>query len=163
MIHAEALKRQIPSRAIMRLHGAGEENRAFHRQIFHPVLHYAELESDHACDLDRAAEANLAVALAEMKVANAELGPLDVDGEEDFAAAAEILDVAVPAVFRAAGYGACPFPPDLVFDVPCRGTGVHVLRLGWERGDPVHVRSSGDELALAFVPQGEDFSARCTA
>jgi hypothetical protein len=35
-----------------------------------------------------------------VKIADAEFGALDVDGEVDFAAAGEVLDIAVSAVLR---------------------------------------------------------------
>lgn len=56
MIDAEPFERQIPSRTIMRLHGPRQEQRAFHRQFLHPVLHDAQLQRDDARDLDRAAK-----------------------------------------------------------------------------------------------------------
>lgn len=102
LINREPLKRQIPSRAIMRLHRTREINRRFHPQILHPVLHNGEIDSDDAGHLDSATERNLAVALREMEVAHAELGAFDVDGEIDFATSAEVLDVAISAVFGTA-------------------------------------------------------------
>ena len=62
------------------------------------VFENAELDCNAAGHFDSAAEGNFAVALGEVEVSNTELGAGDVDGEVDFAAAGEVLDVAVAAV-----------------------------------------------------------------
>lgn len=157
MIHTKALKRQIPPRSIMWLHRPWQEQWALHRQLLHPIFHHAQLQRDDAGDLNRAAEADLPVALAEMQVPNAELCTLDVDGEIDLAAAREVLDVAVAAVFGAARHRACAFSANLVLDVSGRAAGVHVLGLWWEGDFAAGVfAEGGDELGFAAVPFCED-------
>lgn len=157
VIHTEPLKRQIPPGPKMRLHRPRQKQRALHRQRLHPVLHHAQLQRDDACDLNGAAEGDLAVALAEMQVPDAELGALDVDGEVHLAAAREVLDVAVAAVFRAAGHRACAFSADLVLDLFGRAAGVDVLGL-WGEGDLAAgvLAEGGDKLGFAAVPFCED-------
>lgn len=157
MIHAEALKRQVPPRPKMRLHGPRQEQRALHPQRLHPLLHHRQLQRDDACNLNRAAEGDLPVALAEMQVPDAEFRALDVDGQVHFAAAREVLDVAVAAVLGAAGHGAGAFAADLVFDLLGGAAGVDVLRLGGEGDLPAGVvAEGGDELGFAAVPFCED-------
>ncbi len=94
-----------------------------------------------------------------MQVADAKFGAFDVDGQVDFAAAAEVLDVAVAAVLGAAGDGSCAFLADFGFDVAGSAAGVHVLWLGGLGDDFFEfLRGVGvDELAFAAVPFGEDF------
>lgn len=156
LVHAEALKRQVPARAELRLHRAGDEHRALHAQVAHPALHHAEPERDHAGHLDGAAEGNLPVALREVQVADAELGARDVDREVDLGAAREVLDVAVPTVFRPPGDRPRALLADFLEHVRGgRGAGVDVLGLG-RLGDDAVEGVGGDELAFALVPEGED-------
>lgn len=68
MIDTKALKRQIPPRTIMRLHRPRQEQWALHRQLLHPILHHTQFQRNDTSDLDGATEANLSIALAEMKV-----------------------------------------------------------------------------------------------
>ena len=88
-----------------------------------------------------------------MEVADAELGAGDVDGEEDPAAAAQVLDVAVAAVLRAAGDGPRALLADLVLQLARGGAGVDVLRLRW-LGDDALELGRADELGFATVPLG---------
>lgn len=157
VIHTEALKRQIPPGPKMRLHGPRQEKRALHRQRLHPLLHHAQLQRDDACNLNGAAEGDLPIALAEMQVSDAELGARDVDGEVHLAAAREVLDVAVAAVFGAAGHRAGAFAADLVLDLVGCTAGVDVLRL-WGEGDVAAgvFAERGDELGFTAVPFCED-------
>ena len=165
LINAEALKRQIPARSIVGLHWPWEEKRGFHAQVRHAVLHDVELDRDDAGHFDGAAEADLAVSLGEVQVANAEFSALDVHGEVDLAATAKVLDVAVSAMLRAAGYGARAFLADLVFYAAGAAAGVHVLGLGRLGDDFMEIlRGVGaDELAFTTVPLGEDFSGGSAA
>ena len=136
MIDAESLKSQIPPRPVMRLHWPGQENRALHAQILHPILHNGKLQRDYPRNLNGATERDLAVALRKMQVANAEFGALDVDRQIGLAASAEVLDIAVPAMLGAAGDGSSALLPDLFADL-VRGTAcVHVLGLGGLGYDP---------------------------
>ena len=160
LVNAEPFKRQIPAWSIVRLHRPGQEERGFHAQVRHAVLHDVELDRDDAGHLDGAAEADLAVALREVQVADAELGSLDMNGKVDLAAAAEVLDIAVSAMLGAAGDGSRAFLADFVFYVAGAAASVHVLRLGGLGDDFMEIlRGVGaDELAFAAVPFGEDFS-----
>lgn len=143
----------------MRLHGSGQEQRALHPQVRHSVLHDGELDGDDAGHFDGAAKGDFAVALGEVQVANAEFGAFDVHGEVDFAATAQILDVAVSTVLGAAGDGSCTFLAHLVFNVPCATARVHVLRLRGLGDDFFEFlrRIGVDELSFTAVPFGEDF------
>lgn len=87
LIHTESLKVNIPSRAKLRLDRAGDVNRTLHAQLLHAALHDREFDGDDAGHLDGAAERDLPVALREVQVAHAELGPLDVHRQVHFAAA----------------------------------------------------------------------------
>ena len=88
-----------------------------------------------------------------MEVADAELGAGDVDGEEDLAAAAEVLDVAVAAVLGAAGDSARALLADFVFQVAGCGARVDVLGLG-RLGDDAVEGGGADEVGFAAVPLG---------
>ncbi len=90
-----------------------------------------------------------------MEVADAEFRPRDVDWEEDLAAAAQVLDVAVAAVFGAAGDGAGPLLADFFLQVARRGAGVDVLGLRG-LGDDALEFGGADEVGFAAVPFGED-------
>ena len=85
-------------------------------------------------------------------------------GQECPAAAREVLDVAVAAVFGAAGDRARAFAADLRQQVCPRGGGVDVAGLGRLRDDAFEVGTvvtvvvvGGDELGFAAVPLGENF------
>lgn len=102
MIDAKPFKGQIPARPKLRLHGALVEDGRLHAHLRHAVFDHVELHRDDAGHLDGAAEGDFAVSLREVEVADGEFGARDVHGEVDFAASAEVFDVAVSAVFRAA-------------------------------------------------------------
>ena len=153
LINAEPFKSQIPPGPKMRLHRAGEEKRTLHIEILHPTLHDGQLQRDDAGHLDGAAKGDFAVALGEVEVADGELGAGDVDGEEDFAAAAQVLDVAVAAVLGPAGDGAGAFLADFFFQLAGRGAGVDVLGLGRLGDDALEV-GGADEVGFAAVPLG---------
>ena len=64
------------------------------------------MQVDEPAHLDRAAERDLAVALAEVQVAHRQVRPVDEDGVEDPGALGEVLDVLVAAVLpRRCGAG----------------------------------------------------------
>lgn len=92
-----------------------------------------------------------------MQVADRELGALDVDREVDFAASAQVLDVAVAAVFGSARYSTCAFLAHLLLDIVACGACVDVLGEWWVRDCLVEVGVLGDEGAFAVVPGLEDF------
>ena len=102
LINRETLECQIPTRTIMRLDRSWQIKRGFHPQISHTILHDLKIDGNNTSHLDSATERDLAVSLREMEIADAEFGALDVDGEVDFAASAEILDVAVSTMFGTA-------------------------------------------------------------
>lgn len=162
LVDAEAFESQVPAGPVVRLDGAGEEERRLHGEVGLAVLHDAQLEGDDAGHLDGAAEGDLAVALGEVQVADAELGALDVHGQVDLAAAAQVLDVAVAAVLGPAGDGASALAPDLVLDVARRAPGVDVLRLRRLGDDGVELVLA-DQLGFALVPGREHFGRRCAA
>ena len=165
LVNAEALERQIPPGSIMRLYGSGQEQRALHSQVRHSVLHDGEFDRDDAGHFDGAAKGDFAVALGEVQVANAEFGAFDVHGEVDFAATAEVFNVAVSAVLGAAGDGSRAFFAHLGFDVPRSAARVHVLRLRGLGNDFFEFlrRVGVDELSFAAVPLGENFGRWGTA
>ena len=129
LIDTESLKRQIPAGSIMRFHGSGQEKGTLHVQILHPTLHHGQLQRDDTSHLDRTAEGYLPVALREVEVADAELGPGDVDGEEDLAASAQVFDVAITAMLRPARYGPRALLAYLLLQLAGCGAGVDVLGL----------------------------------
>ena len=90
-----------------------------------------------------------------MEVADAELGPRHVDGQEDLAPAAQVLDIAVAAVLGAAGDRARALGANFVLERARRGACVHVLGLRRLGDDALEV-GRADEVGLAAVPLGED-------
>ena len=97
-----------------------------------------------------------------MEVADAELGPGDVDREEDFAAAAQVLDVAVPAMLGAPGYGPRSLFANFLFQVAGCGARVDILRLGRLRDDAFEV-GGADEVGFAAVPLFQNLGGGSTA
>lgn len=158
LVDAEALEGEIAAGAVMGLDGPREEERGSHIEILDAVLHDGELEGDDAGHFDGAAEGDFAVALGEVEVADGEFGAGDVHGEEDAGAAGEVLDVAVAAVFGAAGDGAGALPADFVFDGAGGGAGVDVLGFGG-LGDDAVEGGGGDQFGFAAVPFRQDFGA----
>lgn len=165
LVDAESLERQISPGTVMRFHGPGQEERTLHAQVGHAVLHDAELDGDDAGHFDGAAKGDFAVALREVQVADAEFGAGDVHGQVHFAAAAEIFDVAVPAVLGAPGDGPRAFFAHLGFDIPGSAARVHVLRFRGLGNDFFELlrRVRVDELSFTAVPLGEYFGGRGTA
>lgn len=102
MVDTEAFEGQVAAGTELRLHGTREENGRFHTHVRHAAFDHVDLNGDDAGHLDGAAEGNFAVALREVQVANREFGAGNVHGEIYFAAAAEVFDVAVSAMFGAA-------------------------------------------------------------
>jgi hypothetical protein len=98
-----------------------------------------------------------------MQVPYAELGTGDVDREEDFGTAREVLDVAVSAVFGAAGDCSRAFFANLGFQVAGSGASVDILWLRWLGDGAVEMGVRGDEFAFALVPCVEDFLRGGTA
>ena len=133
LVDRKALEGEHAARAELRFDRAGEEDRGFaadHAELGLAVFHDVEFEGDDSRDLDGAAEGDLAVALAEVEVADGEFRAFDVDGEVDFAAAGQVLDVAVAAVFGSAGDCSGAFAADFLFNGVVCGAGVDALGLG---------------------------------
>lgn len=70
LIDREALKCQVPPRAKIGSHIAWPENRALDSSRLHTVLDEIKLDGDSACYFNGATEADFAVALAEMEIAD---------------------------------------------------------------------------------------------
>ena len=91
-----------------------------------------------------------------MQIANTELRTLYMDREIDLASSAEVLDVAVSAVFRSSWDGPSSFSADFGFDLVICTACVDVL---WLRGfGNIAVEFvGGNQLTLALVPCCKDF------
>lgn len=162
LIDTESLKGQIPAWSIMRFHGSWQEKRTLHVQILHATLHHGQLHRNDTSHLNRAAERNLPVALREVQVAHAELGARNVDWEEDFAASAQVFDIAVAAMLWAAGYSPCALFTYLFFELAGCGAGVDILRLRRLSDDALEF-GCADEMGFATVPLGQDLGGGSTA
>lgn len=162
LIDAESLKGQIPARSVMGLHRSRQEKRTLHIQILHTTLHHRQFQRDDPCHLNRATERDFAVALAEMEIADAEFGAGDVDREEDFAAAAQVFDVAVAAMLGAAGYSPRALFAHFFLELARRGASMDVLGLRWLRDDTFEF-GGADEMGFAAVPLSEDLGGGSTA
>ena len=156
LIHAEALEGQIPPGSIVWFHGPGQEKRALHRQILHPILHHAQLDRDDPRHLNGAAKGDFPIALGKVQVPNAEFGAGNVDGEVDFAATAKVFNIAVATVLRAAGDGARAFFPNLLFDFVGGAACVDALGQRGKSDNSFEV-GGADELAFTTVPLRKDF------
>lgn len=162
-VNRESLEIDMSSRSKIRLHRSRNVNRRFHGQLLDAILHHFEFYGNHTCHFYGAAKGDFAIALGEVEVAHAEFGAGDVDGEVDFRAAGEVFNVAVSAVFGAAWDGSCAFLADLLLQLFVCGAGVHVGGVGGLCYIAVHVCAFGDELVLAAIPFGEDFSGGSAA
>jgi hypothetical protein len=92
----------------------------------------------------------------EMQVPNAELRPLDMHRQINLTPATEVLDIAIPAMFRPAGDRARALLADSALDLVVRAAGVHALRLR-RLGDDAFELGRADQLGFALVPFCEDF------
>ena len=63
LVDAEAFEGEIATGTVMRFDGSGEEERRFHAEVGHAVLHDGEFEGDDAGHFDGATEGDLAVTL----------------------------------------------------------------------------------------------------
>jgi len=88
----------------MRLNWSWEVDWRFHSQIRHAILHDFEIDGDNTRHLDSSTEGDLTVTLREVQITDTEFRSLDVDWEEDFAATAQVLDIAISAMFRTTCY-----------------------------------------------------------
>ena len=95
LVDAEAFKIDVAAGAELRLDGTRDVDRTLHGQMCHTAFHNGELDGDDTSHFDGAAERDFAIALGEVQIADAELGPFDEYREVDFAAATEVFDIAV--------------------------------------------------------------------
>lgn len=115
LIHTKPLKINIPPGTKLRLNRSRYVNGTLDIEFLDTTFHNTKLERNHPRHLNRTAKGNFAVALAKVQVADAEFSTRHMDGEVDFGAAGEVLDVAVSAVFGAARDGAGAFLADFGF------------------------------------------------
>lgn len=96
-----------------------------------------------------------------MQIPDAELGTVDVDWQEHSAASAQVLDVAVTAVFGSPGNGSRAFFPYLHLDLIRRTASMDVL---WFRGrcDETIQGAGTDQFTFSAIPFSEDFCRRRT-
>ena len=125
----------------------------------HAALDQVDVQVDEPAHLDRAAEGDLPVALAEVQVAHGQVRPVDEDGVEDPGALGEVLDVLVAAVLPR-GCGAGGLGGGVGERLTLQGAQDRVLGQGrqGQRRDPVRV--GGDQVALALVPPGQQLLGR---
>jgi hypothetical protein len=82
--------------------------------------------------------------------------------EVHFASSRQVLDIAVPAVFRSSRNGACSFTADFLFDFSGSRTSVDVCGIGG-LGDNAIELVGCYEFAFTFIPGCEDLGRRSTA
>jgi hypothetical protein len=157
LIHAEALKVNIPAGAKLRLHRPRDVNRRLHGQLLHATFHDGEIDRNHTRHLNSATERNLAITLREMQIPDGELRSLHVHGKVHFAATRQVLDIAVAAVLGAPWNRASALFADFLFGCFVCAAGVHILGLRGESYVAVHVRAGFDQAGFALVPGVEDF------
>ena len=85
-----------------------------------------------------------------------------MDRKENFAAAAQVLDVAVATMLWAAGYSPRALFAYLFFKLARCGASVDVLRLRWLRDDTFEF-GGADEVGFATVPLSENLGGGSTA
>lgn len=181
LVDTEPLKVDIPAGAELRLHGARDVDWALHAQLRQPVLEHLEVDGDDARHLDGAAEADLAVSLAEVQVTHAELGAVDVHGEVHLAAACfacvslsisqiqsskkpvhtrKVLDIAIAPMLRPPRHSPRALAANLLGERHiARGDAARmaVVRQGGQRDVAAVLELRvGDELPLALVPRRQD-------
>ena len=132
------------------------DRRRLEYRILDAVFRYAvlddvDLDMQPARHLDRAAEGDLAVALAEMQVAHRETAAGNIDREVNLRAARQVLDVAISAML-ARRHGARAFRRGLRLGVALQAThmrGRTERRIGKRRDAG---RIGGDEADFAGIP-----------
>jgi len=162
LIHRKALKRQVPTRTIMRLDRPWQEKRTLHIQILHPILHHAQLERNNPRHLNSATERNLPITLTEVQIAHAEFRSGYMNLQERLGPARQIFDVAVAAVFGSTWYRTRTFLSYFLFNGASRGASVDILRLRRLGNDTLEF-GGADEFGFAAVPFGQDFGTGSTA
>jgi hypothetical protein len=95
LVDREPFKIDVSPGAKLRFDRSWDVDGRLQTQVGHAVLDNLEIDSDDSSHLDGAAEGNFSIALAKVQVAHRELCAIDVYGQVDFGAAAEVLD-AVP-------------------------------------------------------------------
>ena len=143
------------------------------------VFEDGEFDGDDAGDFDGAAEGDFAVALCqdsqsglwtveeggrtrEMQISNTELRPLYMNRQIYLTAPRQILDIAVPAMFRPTRNSSCALFANLGLDLFTGRTGVHGFRLG-RLCDNAGQRGGGNQFCFTFIPLGEDLGGGCAA
>jgi hypothetical protein len=163
LVHAEAFKVNVPTRAELRLDRPRDIDRRLHRQLLHPALHHREVDRDHTRHLNGTTERDFTIALRKMQITDRELCTFHMHRQVHLAAAREILDIAVATMFWATRHSARAFFTDFLFDVCVGTTGVHALGLGRQGDVAVHVRAGFDQAGFALVPDLKDFGRRGAA
>src|ERR1700728_1417865 len=140
----------------------GFEDRILDSVFVHAAFNEVDLQVDPSSHLDGATEGDLAVTLAEVKVAHRQAGALYINRKKDLRAARQILDIAVAAML-ARRNGARAFGRNLVFHVALGST---AMRRGRERriSQRWHTGWIGvDECLFAGIPGFEHFLVRQAA
>ena len=96
-----------------------------------------------------------------MKVSNAELCTLDVDREVNLTPSAQVLDIAISAMFWSSRYRSGSLFAYLGLYVIRSATSMDVLWLGGLCDDTIEGIGT-DQLAFTLVPQGENVCGRST-
>lgn len=164
LINREPFKVDISPRAELRFDWSRYVDGALHIQLLDSAFHDRELNRNDTCHFNRTTEANLPISLTEMKISNAKLSTFYMHRKENLRSAAEILDITVPTMLRAAGNGARTLFTNLLLELRiCRAS----MHIPWLRGlgDNAVVRLCAglDQLAFALVPSCKDFGGGCAA
>jgi hypothetical protein len=85
-----------------------------------------------------------------------------MDWQIYLAAAAQVLNVTVPTMFRAARNCSCTLFTNFLFDIISAMADMYVLRIRWESNNATQMLTGADEFSFAFVPDVEDVFGGCT-
>ena len=153
LINTETLKVDMPSRPIVGLDGARDIDGALQPHLLHALLDNLKVDGNHARHLDRAAKADLSIALAKMQIAHAELGPVHMHRQVHLTSPAQVLDIAVATMFRSTGDrpGAL-FRNLLPHLLTRRAARMRVLRQRQVRHIPILQRASSHQAAFSAIP-----------
>lgn len=181
LVHAEALKGQIPAGTKVRLDRAWQEQRGLHVEIADAVLHHAQFNGNDTGYLNSAAEGDLPVALAEMQVSDAELCAWNVHWQKCTRTPGEIFDITVlfefelerqscgrqakdpyTTMLRTSRNSPGSFFANFLFHGVVSRASVNILRLGRLGDDTLEIRGAY-KFGFPSIPFGKDFSGRSTA
>src|SRR5262249_19054218 len=160
IIDGQALEHQ--ELRIARFNRARLEDGLLQSVLLHSTLDQVDMEVDEARHLDGAAEGDLAIALREMKVAGRESRAFDIDRKIHSAAARQVFDVAVSAMFTRRDGAHCLLRR-LVQLRALHLAKDHPSRIGRERQRRHPMGIGLDECPLAFVPGRQQFMRGRTA